>query len=293
MTRWLAIVLAIALTPACNQQTPESPQTELGNAESFERIVTLAPHLAEFVFAVGAGDKLVGVSAYSDFPPEVAGIPVISDAFTVDQEQLALLEPDLVLAWQSGTPVALVDELRKVGYRVVSVETRNLGDIVNAIRLIGELTGNAAQGEKIAHQLSVDFTSLALANRDKPEISVFYQVSSRPLYTINGAHYISQILGFCRGRNIFDELDELAPTVTVESVVNRDPEVLLAGSIDGSLPFDDWSRWDSMAANRLGNRFVVSADYIGRPSTRLLKAGLEVCAALDKGRTNREVYEDG
>lgn len=288
MTRWLAIVFAIALTPACEPEVPtESPRTSAAPG-SAQRIVTLAPHLAEFVVAVGAGDRLVGVSAYSDFPPEVLDVPVISDAFTVDQEQLALLEPDLVLAWHSGTPAALIDELQNAGYDVVAIETRGLDDIGKALTDVAQLAGASEQGRSTAAEFEAALARIAEQQQAKPDIAVFYQVSGRPLYTVSGRHYISEIIGLCGGRNIFAELGELAPTVDVEAVIERDPEVLLAGSVDGSMPFGDWNRWPSIAANRYGNRFVVSADAIGRPSLRLVQAAEQVCAALDIARRNRE-----
>lgn len=288
MTRWLAVVVAIALTPACERQASNEASADNAAGQSFGRIVTLAPHLAEFVVTVGARDKLVGVSAYSDFPPEVAGIPVISDAFTVDQEQLALLEPDLVLAWESGTPAVLVDELRKAGYNVVAVASRNFDDIANAIADVGELVGERENGLDTAAGFVAAISAIERRSRQKPEISVFYQVSARPLYTVSGRHYISEIISICGGRNVFEELGELAPTVVVEAVIERDPEVLLAGSVDGTLPFDDWDRWPMIAANRYDNRFVVSADAIGRPSLRLVQAAEEVCEALDTARSNRQ-----
>ena len=316
MRRIAAILIAIALLPGCNQPSATSDsaqngesraqsqsrssaisnerlQSELTDESGATRVVTLAPHLAEFVFAVGAGDRLVGVSAYSDFPPEVIQVPVVSDAFTVDQEQLALLEPDLILAWQSGTPVALIDQLRNAGYNVVAIETRGLEDIADAIVDVADSVGALDYGTTIAGKFVQSLNAIADDQAGKSGISVFYQVSSRPLYTVSSAHYISEIIALCGGRNIFEDLGELAPAVTVEAVVDRDPEVLLAGSNDGSLPFEDWSRWNAMAANRYSNHFVVSADAIGRPSLRLVDAAKQVCAALDESRNRRVEANNG
>lgn len=248
------------------------------------RIVALAPHLAELVFAAGAGDRLVGTSAYTDHPPAAVSVPVISDAFTVDQERLALLRPDLVLAWQSGTPIRVVDELRRQGYRVAQIETRGLADIPAALERIGQLAGSEAEASRVALRFSKSLAELRAKYASDATVSVFYQVSSRPLYTISSDHYIGEIIELCGGRNVFAELSELAPAVDVEAVVHRDPQVLLAGSADGSLPFADWLRFPGLAANRYGNRFVVDADAIGRPSLRLLDAARAVCERLDDAR---------
>ena len=121
---------------------------------------------------------------------------------------------------------------------------------------------------------------------------MFYQISTRPLYTINGEHFIGEILSLCGGRNIFADLSALAPSVSVEAVIDRNPEVLLAPSDSGELPFTDWQRWDGLAANRLGNHFVVSAAEIARATPRLLVAARQVCEVLQVARTNRDAAND-
>ena len=142
MTRaWVLACLCVFLS-ACSE-----PASETDEAGSAARVVTLAPNLAELVFAVGAGDQLVGVSAWSDYPRAVLELPEVGDAFMVDQEQLAFLNPDLVLVWESGTPQHTVDELRKRGYRVETVRTRGLGDVGAALRRVGELTGRQQRAE--------------------------------------------------------------------------------------------------------------------------------------------------
>lgn len=269
--------LAIFLS-ACGQDTQVAAEQETPR-----RIVTLAPHLAELVFEAGAGDLLVGVSAWSDHPPEVRGLPVVSDAFTVDQEQLALLHPDLLLAWQSGTPAHLVSELRERGYRVEVVRTRGIGDVADAVETIGELVGRQELAAARAAAMRSDFEHLRHQQAGKARVSVFYQVSARPLYTINDEHYIGEIIGLCGGTNVFGPIEELAPPVSVESVIERNPDVLLATDANDA-PFEDWSRWPALAANRYDNRFTIPADLIARPATRLVAAAVAVCDALDTAR---------
>lgn len=273
-----------ALFIAVSQVFPLSSAADDHTAAPATRIVSLAPHLTELVFTAGAGDRLVGTSAYSDYPPQAAAIPVVSDAFTVDQEQLAVLGPDLVLAWKSGTPVRVVDELRRQGYRVAVIETRALDDIPPALERIGRLTGNEREASRAAGHFAAELERLRAAHASAAPVSVFYQVSARPLYTVSDDHYIGEIIALCGGRNVFADLGELAPAVDVEAVVHRNPDVLLAGSADGSQPFDDWLRFPALAANRYGNRFVVDADTIGRPTLRLVNAARAVCNRLETAR---------
>lgn len=256
------------------------------------RIVTLSPHLAELVFAVGAGELLVGVSAYTDYPEAAKQKPVIGDAFVVDQERLAVLRPDLLLAWQSGTPAHVVDELRQRGYRVETIRTRGLSDVAGALERIGELTGRREKAAQAAAAFTDGIERLSAPYRDAAPIRVFYQVQKRPVYTINGQHYVSELIGNCGGENIFSDLNDLAPLVAVEAVLDRDPEVLMASTDAPEQPFGEWQRWPGMSANRYGNHFLMPADEIGRATPRLLVAGEAICHALDDARANRAREEN-
>ena len=286
MTRWcwLAPVLALTGLLACSETSapPAAPTT-------FSRLVSLAPNLTELVFAAGAGDTLVGVSAYSDYPDAALELPIIGDAFTVDHEQLALLRPEALLAWESGTPTHVVDELRRIGYHVEVIRTRSLADVGGALRRIGMITGNAPTANKAAADYSQGLANLEKRFGRAERLRVFYQVSRRPLYTINGEHFVSELVSLCGGENVFGDLDDLAPTVDVEAVVARDPEVLLASDEAGSDAFAAWQRWPTMTANRYGNHFLLPADTIGRATPRLLNGGEVVCTALATARARLDV----
>jgi iron complex transport system substrate-binding protein len=264
------------------------PARDTPGPQAYERIVTLAPNLTELVYAIGAGDQLVGVSAWSDFPAPARELPVVGDAFSVDQEQLALLDPDLLLVWESGTPARAVDELRKAGYTVERIRTRSLEDVSNALLRVGELTGHSSEAAVVAANFQAELEALRQSQAGRPSISVFYQVSARPLYTVNRDHYVSELIEICGGRNIFDDLDDLAPAITVEAVVDRNPEVMLAGTDAGDGAFVEWQRWPAVRANLYGNLFLLPADEIGRATPRLIVAGSAMCLALQKARLNRE-----
>ena len=283
MIRAVALACLCLAAGACT--SAQSTQPASGPAQ---RVVPFAPHLAESRSVIGAAEQLVGVSAWSDFPREVLDLPQVGDAFTVDQEQLSLLQPDLVLVWESGMPRHTIDELRNLGYRVESVRTRGLDDVAAAIRRVGELTGRRESANRAAADFEQWFAALRDEYRAASPIDVFFQVSARPLYTVNREHFISEIIAICGGRNIFDDLDGFAPAVDVEAVVDRDPEVMLAGANLGDDAFADWARWPNLAANRYGNQFLLPDETIGRPSPRLTMAGRSVCISLDRARRNRE-----
>lgn len=282
--RIAATLITITLT-GCD--APARVDASDDSLSEVARVVTLSPHLAELVFAVGAGDRLVGVSAYTDFPAAAASLPVVGDAYNLDQERLALLEPDLLLAWDTGTPRHVVDELRRLGYRLQVITTTSLDDVPAALTTVGELLGEAENGAALAAEFRHFFADLSGEYRDASAISVFYQVDARPLYTINGRHFVSALIESCGGTNIFEALDGLAPLVSVEAVLDRDPDVILASSDAGPSAFDEWDRWPDLAANRFGNRFLMPADQIARPTPRLQVAAREVCQVLDEARRNR------
>lgn len=277
------ILLTLHSLGACS----EAPPTE-HKGGTYQRVVTLAPNLTELVFAAGAGSSLIGVSAYSDYPLAALELPIVGDAFMIDQEQLAILEPDLLLVWQSGTPAHVVDELHRAGFNVEVIRTSSLADVASAIRRIGILTGHTDDAEAAVSAYERGLESIGGNRNQLTDIRVFYQVSQRPLFTVNGNHYVSELIALCGGSNVFADLDELAPTIDVESVVERDPEVLLASTDAGENAFAEWRRWPHMAANETGSQFLMPADAIGRATPRLLQAGEAVCDALAEARRRRD-----
>ena len=281
MSRWpaLAGVAILLMLGACSREQP----VVAASSEPASRIVTLAPHLAEIVFAAGAGESLVGVSAYTDYPPAAAELPVISDAFTVDQERLRLLQPDLVLAWASGMPASTIDELRATGLNVVTVETQGLDDIASAMRRVGELTGRSEAAAEAAAAFEASLDDLRAEYGTQHSVAVFYQVSSRPLYTVNGDHFISELIELCGGVNVFAGLSELAPAIDVEAVLAADPDAIIGLGPAESLAI--WDRFEAMRANRYGNRIVVESTHLARASPRLDTAGRALCESIDTARS--------
>ena len=272
MSRRAGVLLAalLCIGAACDRDELETERPRV------DRIVTLAPHLAELMFAVGAGNKVVGVSAWSDYPPEVSALPVVGDAFTLDHEQLTLLQPDLLLAWESGMPAHVIDELRRAGYRVQVVRTQSVDDVQRAMLELGELTGRQESARIAVAEFRSGLDELAARGADAEPLRVFYQLSDRPLFTISGRHFLSDLISLCGGQNIFADLDELAPAISDEAVIARDPEVMIAADASEADPFAEWQRWPGIAANHYGNHFRIDADVSSRPTPRLITAGRQI-----------------
>lgn len=276
----LALILLAAFVGAAADSAEVADEALAGPPS---RVVTLAPHLAELVFAAGAGERLAAVTAYTDYPPAAAALPRIGDAFRVDMERIAVIDPDLILAWEGGTPEALTGRLAELGYTVMVVETRSVEDVAAAIRRIGERLGTAETAERAAAKFLQELEAAVSGHADARPLRVFYQVASRPLYTVNGGHYISELIRLCGGRNVFSDLSELAPVVTVESVLSRNPEVILAPAGEVGV-LERWRAWQSLAAVRAGNLRTVPPDTLARPSPRLVQGAADICAAIEASR---------
>ena len=249
------------------------------------RIISLSPHITELLFAAGAGKKLVGVVEYSDFPEAAKSIERIGNHSSIDLERISLLKPDLIVAWDSGNPKAAIDKIKKLGYPLFLSEPRSLTDIASSMQRFAELAGTEKKARQAITDFRKKFDELKKRYRTDDNVSVFYEIWYQPMMTVNGDHIISEVVEICGGKNIFAALSNLAPNISVESVIAANPQVIIAGSNIGERLFD-WNRWAQMDAVRLKNLFHVEWDHINRHSPRILNAVEEVCNALNVARKN-------
>ncbi|MBT0961073.1 cobalamin-binding protein [Denitromonas iodatirespirans] len=287
----LALVLCLA-GPAARAQIVVSDdvgQTVRLPAPA-KRIVSLAPHVTEVIYAAGAGEALVGVVAYSDYPPEARTVANVGSYVRFDLEAIAALKPDLVIGWRSGNPATQIERLRALGLPVYINESRSLEAVAHTLRQIGILAGtqraaNAAADAFLAHR-----NHLHAQYADRPPVPVFYQIWNQPLMTINGHHLISDVIRLCGGRNVFDSLSVLAPKIGIEAVLAADPEVIVASGMGEARPewLDTWRRWDQLKAVQRDNLFFVPPDLIQRHTPRILDGADLMCRHLDTARERRQ-----
>lgn len=251
-----------------------------------QRIITLAPNLAEILYAAGAGDRLKAVVEYSNFPEPAMKIPRVGDAFRIDLERIVALEPDLVIAWSSGTPQSALKKLEQLGIRVWQLEISRPEQIAEAIENMSIAAGTEDVGKKEANRLTEKLAGLINNNLNKPPVRYFYQVAFHPLYTVNGEHIISRGLALCGGQNVFSELAALAPRVSHESVILANPEVLMSAQDHESRPaLEIWNDWPRMQAVSNGNMFYLPADQISQATPRFLDSIALACQYLDDVRS--------
>lgn len=277
--RYLALLLAWApVALAAEIRLNQADGGDLLLTGPAGRVVTLAPHLAEGVYAAGAGDRLVATVEYSEHPAAAVGVPRIGDAFRLDIERIMSLQPDLVIAWGSGNPPPAVAQMRALGLAVWTVEIRTPGEIPDFIDSVGRATGHQPEAAREAQRLRQRLSELERRHATADPVRYFYQVDARPLFTINGQHLISRGLALCGGRNIFAEEPGLAFQVSREAVILANPEVLLAPDGPGAEnPLEDWREWPGLAAVQNQAMYLLPADKISRATPRFLDALEQTC----------------
>lgn len=250
-----------------------------------QRIVTLAPNLAELAHSAGAGRYLVGVARFSDYPQAVRHVTAVGDAARVELERIIALRPDLVLAWKSGNPPGDIEKLERLGQVVFVTEPVRLADIPRLVRAIGALAGTGAAAERAASSFEEEAHSLRERYARARKVRALYEVWHRPLMTVSGRHMISDVIALCGGSNVFADAPGLTPTVSMEAVLAARPEAVLGGARKGG-EAELMRNWRDAPVGALASLpvFYVDPDLIQRQTPRILDGARIVCAALERVR---------
>ena len=254
-----------------------------------QRIISLAPHITEILFAVGAGPEIVGAVEYSDYPLAAKQIPTIGNYERINYEQILALRPTLVVAWQSGSGEESIARMRELGLNVFSYEPQTMEDVAESLRIIGELSGHSQQGEQQADLFIRRLDQLKTTYSNAEKIRVFYQLGDEPHMTLNGEHLVSDVIELCGGENIFANAIPLVPRISIESVVRLNPAVIIGPSKAEEVPewLADWRQWPSIEAAQKNSLFRVNPDFMHRHSPRILDGAEQICGILDLVRESR------
>lgn len=278
---WFLLLPTFAVADKISVVDYQGRAVELTSAA--KRIVTLAPHATENMFSVGAGSQIVATVEYSDFPEAARRLPRVGGFNMSSVEKIVAYNPDLVIFWGSGNSQAVLKQLLRLKIPVYIDEPSKLEDIARSLRDFGMLSGHPQQGKAQAQHFLHDLEALRkFYSREKP-VSVFYQIWNGPLQTLNGSHITSNLISLCGGRNIFAGEPGLAPVVSKESVINRNPEVILASGEGNERPawLDDWLAWPDIAAVKHQRLYFISADIVQRHTVRMLDGAEQLCAMLN------------
>ncbi len=285
--------LACAATARASVSVVDDSGAAVTLAAPAQRVISLAPHATELIYAAGGGTKLVGAVDYSDYPPAAQRVPRVGDNRALDLERIAALKPDLIVVWRHGNAQRETDRLRALGIPLFFSEPRTLDDVATSLTRLGQLLGTQASAQAAAAHYRDAIAQLRARYAAQPTVTVFYQVWDRPLMTLNGSSLFSQVIALCGGRNVFAGLAPLVPTVSDEAVLAADPEVIMttgpgASAADQPLPsLARWRAWPRLTAVAHGNLFAIDGDLLSRPGPRVAQGAALLCRDLDMARERR------
>lgn len=272
--------------------TPASPpgslRDEVGRlvtprALPARRVVSLAPNITELMFAVGAGDQLVGVDRYSDQPAgPVDRLPKVGSNYDPSLERIAALAPDIVFLSKSANKRETADALARMGVPSFITQTTGLGDMPRTLRDVGLLTGHVPEADRETLRLERGFAALRARTRDLPRPRVLVAVWTTPLYVGGRGTFTDDLVEVAGGENVAREVQGFV-TFPMERVLHLAPEVIIlpthAPETAAASAVAAWQRWSTLPAVKNGRVFAVEDSIVSRPGARLVE-GAELLARL-------------
>jgi ABC-type Fe3+-hydroxamate transport system substrate-binding protein len=267
-----------------------SVEDDTGRQVSLEhaatRIVTLAPHLTEQLFSLGVGEHIIATVEYSDYPEAALSIPRIGGAEEISAEVILALQPDLVVAWDKASPEDVLTLLESLGVVVYRASSQSLLGVSKTLTDLAVLTKQSTTAGPLVAAFYADIERITLLYRNKPPVSVFYQLWYEPLMTANKQQMINEMIAMCGGNNLFSEQVEVVPQTNVESIVMLNPEVILAPEQGTPVNWKQrWQAWPEISAVSNQHLYTLNADLVNRPTLRSVKGLRQICDLLDKVRS--------
>ena len=255
-------------------------------AQPVRRIVSLSPATTELVFALGAGDRLVGRTRWCDYPPAARAVPSVGDGLPPNIESVLAQAPDLVLLYRSPQNAAALARFRAAGIAAVQLGIDHLADVPRLARLLGPAVGRGGTGDSLAAAFEAGVAAAAARAATQPVAGrprVLLLAGDQPPIAIGAGSFQSEIVALAGGRNLFADLTVPSATVSIEVIAARDPDLVLV--TDSGLPaIAGRPEWAAVPAVR-ARRFVrLVTPVFSRPSPRAMEAVAELRAALEAPR---------
>ena len=286
------LLLATALMAANCAQAAVTVRDDDGQlvtlARPAQRVISMAPHVTELLFAAGGGERIVGAVDYSDYPEAAKAIPRVGSNREVDIERVLSLKPDLIVVWRHGSSERQIDLLRQLNIPLYHSEPKKLDAIADNVVNMGKLLGTETAANAAAQDLRQKLATLRARYANRPPVRVFYQVWDKPLYTLNGAHIVSDALKVCGGENIFASQKVTAPVVGTEAVLQADPEAVFSTAEKEQGGAGLWRKYPNMKATRQGNLFTIDGHLVNRAGPRMIQGTASLCELLETARQRRK-----
>jgi len=251
------------------------------------RVISMAPHATELLFAAGGGARVVGAVNYSDYPEAAKSIPRIGSNREIDIERVIALKPDLVVAWMHNGSERQIEMVRRLGVPVFQSDPQSLDGIAESVLRLGQLMGTEVPAKATATQLRNQLASLRTQYAKRAPVRTFYQVWDKPLYTLSGKHIVTDAMRLCGGQNVFDNLTVVAPVVTIESVLQANPEAIIATAEKNYGGVELWKQYGMLQAVRHKNLFTLDGDLLNRAGPRMIQGAAAMCEVLEQARQRR------
>jgi iron complex transport system substrate-binding protein len=287
----LALLLAVATSHAYDHS--RCVVDDLGEQLCLEapaqRIAALSPGATELTYAAGAGDQVVAVVSYSDYPPEAKDVASVGSHTRIDLEALVGLAPDLVIGWVTGNPAEQLETLEALGMPVFYIEPGNMEGVASAIERLARLAGTEAAGQAVADNFRHTMNAIVARYSERDPVPTFYQVWDEPLMSVNDQHLIGQVVEICGGVNVFGKQARLVPRLDDEAVLSANPEVIVAGGMgeENRHWLTHWEQYPNVMAVAEDNLFFVPPSLLQRPTPRLMEGAQILCEKLDIARQKR------
>ena len=257
-------------------------------AKPAQRIVAMSPHVTELLFAAGGGERIVGAVTYSDYPEAARKIPRIGTNRQIDMERVIAMKPDLIVAWMHGSSERQIDTLRQLGIPIFHSEPLKLDGIADNVQRLGQLLGTENVAQPAAAQIRAQFVALTKQYASRPPVRMFYQVWDKPLYTLSGGSIVTDAMRVCGGVNIFADLKVTAPVVSIEGVLQADPEAIFGTAEKDYGGVTLWKHYTTMKAVRNGNLFTLDGELLNRAGPRMVDGTRAMCEMLEQARQRRK-----
>ena len=283
---WFIFFVSVFI--GCNKENSSNPvlfsiKDDLGREIAFEkfpnRIISLAPNLTEILFSIGAGDKLVGVTNYCNFPPEAVAINKVADLVSVNYEAVVAANPDLVLITVEGNSKESFDKITSMGINVFVSNPRNLDGILKSVKDFGTLTNNTHKADSVSNHISTKIDSLNKSILHKSSPKTLFLVSIAPIISIGENTYLNEVIKLSGGENVCAESQINYPVINREEVLAKMPDYILLPNDLNTTPAEVlkvYPEWKVLSATKNNRIKLFNADLIQRPATRVAEAVEEI-----------------
>jgi iron complex transport system substrate-binding protein len=286
----ILLSLGVFLSATCKNENPPPPietktrevTDDLGRRikvpERLERVVSLAPNLTENIFAVGAGDRLVGVTSFCNYPPEAQKIQKVADTQTPNLEAIIALRPEAIFVSTASQLENFTRTLEQQNIAVFVTNPQDLEGVLRNLRQLGDLFGTGDRAEKLVAELENRVRKVEEKVKARPEVKVFVQIDRESLYTIGRDSFITDLIARAGGESVTREVATAYPKLSKETALALNPEAIILSESPNNLEPNDVFK--NSAAVRKGRVFKIDADLLSRPAPRIVDALEQIARGL-------------